>query len=290
MQRFGLQPANYTAQKLLCTSSGSIKTSAQTTHKPEKHNQIKDLRSNTKHIMEAPYKLQDVQEVSRMVKALDLARKEKRKGGFSCKKTTFNVKGSQNGIQLDSWRMQEWDYKRPDLPTYARGLFTTQSSRKEPEIAVRGYDKFFNVDEVNETKWPTILAKTKGPYELTLKENGCIIFVSGLEDDTLVVCSKHSTGDRSDVQLSHASAGEVRLEQQLAAIGKTKVDLARELRRRNVTAVAELCDDSFEEHILAYGPDKAGLYLHGVNLNLPEFATYPSNFVQEFAAKTHSTS
>ncbi|KAK7398366.1 tRNA ligase [Neonectria punicea] len=233
--------------------------------------------------MAAPYIPQDVREVSKMLGALDLARKEKRRGSVAVKKTTFDVKGSQDGIQVDSWRMQDWDYKRRDLPTYARGLFTTRTRRNEPEIAVRGYDKFFNTDEVHETKWSNILTRTQGPFELTLKENGCIIFIAGLEDDTLIVCSKHSTGDRNDITVSHAGAGEVRIEKQLAAVGKTKADLARELRKRNVTAVAELCDDSFEEHILAYTPDKAGLYLHGLNLNLPEFATYPSTFVQEFA-------
>ena len=232
---------------------------------------------------EAPFKEQSVEDVSRMLKGLEEARKNKGKGKLSVKKTTFEIKQSRDGIQVDSWRMHDWDYKRRDLPTYARGIFTTKTHKNRPEIAVRGYDKFFNVNEVNETKWPSILAHTQGPYELTLKENGCIIFVAGLEDETLLVCSKHSTGDRSDVDVSHASAGEKRLEQQLAALGKTKADLARELRQRNVTAVAELCDDSFEEHILAYGPDKAGLYLHGINLNLPEFATYPSANVQEFA-------
>ncbi|KFA75033.1 hypothetical protein S40288_06590 [Stachybotrys chartarum IBT 40288] len=233
--------------------------------------------------MDAPYTPQDVQDVSRMLEALESAGGQKRHGGHSVKKTTFRVKGSETGIHIDSWRMQEWDYKRPDLPTYARGLFTTLRRGNEPEIAVRGYDKFFNVNEVNETKWDNIISRTQPPYELTLKENGCIIFVAGLEDGTLVVCSKHSTGDRNDTELSHASAGEKRLERQLAALGKTKADLARELRRRNVTAVAELCDDTFEEHILQYGPERAGLYLHGMNLNLPEFATYPSSHVQKFA-------
>ncbi|PNP59565.1 hypothetical protein THARTR1_00738 [Trichoderma harzianum] len=233
--------------------------------------------------MAAPYVEQDVSAVSQMISALEAARKDKRHGGFACKKTTFKIKSSRDGIEVDSWRMQDWDYKKKGLPTYARGLFTTKTSRNAPEIAVRGYDKFFNVNEVNETKWDMVLRNTKGPYELTLKENGCIIFVAGLEDDTLLVCSKHSTGDRSDVELSHARAGEIRLEKQLAAVGKTKEDLARELRSRNITAVAELCDDSFEEHILAYENEKAGLYLHGINLNLPEFATYPSNLVQEFA-------
>ncbi|KAH7310404.1 RNA ligase-domain-containing protein [Stachybotrys elegans] len=233
--------------------------------------------------MAAPYIPQDAHHVSRLLAALELASKSgKRQGGFSVKKNTYQVKGSARGIRVDSWKMSDWDYKRRDLPTYARGLFTTRDTR-QPEIAVRGYDKFFNVDEVHETKWSNIMTQTQSPYELTLKENGCIIFIAGMEDDTLLVCSKHSTGDRGDTEVSHASAGEKHLERQLAALGKTTADLARELRQRNATAVAELCDDSFEEHILAYGPDKAGLYLHGINLNLPEFATYPSTHVQEFA-------
>jgi tRNA ligase len=234
--------------------------------------------------MEAPYIPQSEQEVASLLRDLETAVKQgKRKQGFSVKKTNFAIANSPSNITVSSWRMQDWDYKRPDLPTYARGLFTTKTSHGRPEIVVRGYDKFFNTDEVPATKWSNILGRTKGPYELTLKENGCIIFVSGLEDDTLLVCSKHSTGDRGDIAVSHASAGEVRLERQLAAMGKTKSDLARELRKRNVTAVAELCDDTFEEHILAYEGDKAGLYLHGMNLNLPYFRTYPSPLVQSFA-------
>lgn len=227
---------------------------------------------------------QDVQETAQMVRALEAGRKNSGgHGKFKVKRNTFDVKGSRDGLTVDSWKFNDWDYKKRDLPTYARGLFTTRNSRNEPEIAVRGYDKFFNVGEVRETDWKNIMTQTKGPYELTLKENGCIIFISGLEDGTLLVCSKHSTGDREDADLSHAVAGERHIEKQLAALGKTKADLAAELRRRNVTAVAELCDDSFEEHILAYGEDKAGLYLHGMNLNLPVFVTYSSPHVQDFA-------
>lgn len=226
---------------------------------------------------------QDEHQVAELIKQLDTASKDKRKSSVSVRKTAFDVKGSTVQQKVYSWRFQDWDYKKKDLPTYARGLFTT-NTRKVPEIAIRGYDKFFNTGEVSETKWENIISKTAPPYELTLKENGCIIFVAGLDDDTLLVCSKHSTGDRPG-QISHANAGEAWLEKQLAAIGKTKHDLARELRNRNATAVAELCDDEFEEHVLAYGPEKAGLYLHGLNFNVPEFATYPSTEVQEFAVK-----
>ncbi|KAI0380567.1 tRNA ligase [Hypomontagnella monticulosa] len=234
---------------------------------------------STMETSEAPYCAQDPQEVANVVKGLGNHAGK----GFKAKKTTFHIKGSRDRISVDSWRLHDWDYKKPNLPTYARGLFTTKNSRGDHEIVVRGYDKFFNVNEVSETKWDRIIKNTKGPYELTLKENGCIIFISGLEDDTLLVCSKHSTGDRSDIDVSHASAGERWVDKQLATIGKSREEFARELRRRNVTAVAELCDDSFEEHILAYGPDKAGLYLHGININVPEFMTYPSDQVQKFA-------
>jgi tRNA ligase len=234
--------------------------------------------------LKVPYLSQDPHETATVINGLDeCSKKGKGRGGFHVKKTKYAVASSPTGITVDSWRFQDHDYKRRDLPTYARGLFTTRNKQGVPEIAVRGYDKFFNIGEVRETAWEHIFERTKGPYELSLKENGCIIFISGLEDDTLLVCSKHSTGDRSDIAVSHANVGERHLEAQLERLGKTKQDLARELRKRNATAVAELCDDSFEEHILAYGPDKAGLYLHGININVPEFMTYPSPLVQKFA-------
>ncbi|TVY81999.1 tRNA ligase [Lachnellula suecica] len=233
----------------------------------------------------APYAPQDVQDVQTLLQNLEANTKKDHKAGkktFSCKKTGFNVDGSPNNLVVHSWRFQDWDYKRPDLPTYARGLFTGKNEKGQPEISVRGYDKFFNTGEVNETQWRNVENNTKGPYELSLKENGCIVFISGMHDGTLLVCSKHSTGARTG-ELSHAKAAEAWVHKHLAAIGKTRGDLARELRKRNATAVAELCDDDFEEHILAYGKGIAGLYLHGININLPEFMTYPGDQVQAFA-------
>lgn len=232
-----------------------------------------------------PYASQDIQEVQTLLYGLEQGTKGGRgakKKTFSCKSTSFNVADSPSKLAVTSWRFQDWDYKRDDLPTYARGLFTGKNERGQPEISVRGYDKFHNVDETSATKWNNIEKNTKGPYELSLKENGCIIFLSGLHDGTLLVCSKHSTGIRTD-GVSHAKAAEKWVDKHLATVGKTRKDLAKDLRRRNATAVAELCDDEFEEHILAYGKDDAGLYMHGVNINLPEFMTYSGAQVQDFA-------
>lgn len=228
---------------------------------------------------------QDPHEVRQLVQSLEAATKRSRsesKKTFGCKKSSFAVAGSQN-ISVHSWRFMDWDYKRSDLPTYARGLFTTKLKDGRDEICIRGYDKFFNVDEVNETRWRNVETNTRGPYELSVKENGCIIFISGLEDGTLLVCSKHSTGKRADTPLSHAQAGEQWVERHLSKVGKTVKELALELRRMNVTAVGELCDDRFEEHVLAYDEDAAGIYLHGLNYNLPEFTTLPGSEVHRFA-------
>ncbi|EXJ58843.1 hypothetical protein A1O7_06273 [Cladophialophora yegresii CBS 114405] len=228
---------------------------------------------------------QDPHQIAQLVQILEASKskgKPRGKKSFSCKKTTFEVEGT-HGITVDSWRFQEWDYKRDDLPTYARGLFTTHRSDGTPEICIRGYDKFFNINEVASTQWRNIEQETAGPYELSVKENGCIIFFSGLEDGTLLVCSKHSTGTRSDVNESHANAGEKWIKRHLESVGRTTRDLARRLREMNATAVGELCDDRFEEHVLEYPPEAAGLYLHGINFNLPEFATLSGPEVHEFA-------
>ena len=232
---------------------------------------------------------QHPEEVAELIDNLEAAsnnKTAKNKRSFTCKKSTYAVATSSSGndVLVDSWKFNDWDYKRRDLPTYARGLFTTRQRDGTPEIAVRGYDKFFNVDEVTKTRWDYIEEDTRGPYELSVKENGCIIFISGLEeDDTLLVCSKHSTGSRDDVDTSHAQAGERWVERHVTAVGKSAKDLARELRSMNVTAVGELCDDRFEEHVLAYDENSAGIYLHGINFNLPQFATLPSADVHRFA-------
>jgi len=230
-----------------------------------------------------PFKLQDPGEVNALMELLDRAQAEKKNvAKFFCKKKTYPVEGST--IPVDSWKFQDREYKKKILPTCARGLFTCKNpATGDWEIASRGYDKFFNIDEVEETKWAWIEGNTKPPYELTLKENGCIIFISGLPDDTLLVCSKHSLGPGQDPEKSHAALGERWVDRQLEKLGKSRAEFAKALREANVTAVAELCDDSFEEHILPYEGDRAGLYLHGVNLRLPKFATYSAVDVKQFA-------
>ncbi|TPX36659.1 hypothetical protein SmJEL517_g01344 [Synchytrium microbalum] len=208
------------------------------------------------------------------------------------------------GIHVYSYNCNEWLYKKADcpFPTMARGLFVRNlnegpASDKDKkrtddddrngnwEIVIRGYDKFFNVNEVQATTWSWLQANTTAPYEVTTKENGCIIFMSAVKGH-LLVTSKHATGPaRSADAKSHAQVGEEWMDRHLASVGKSRAELAAFFEQHHVTAVFELGDDDFEEHILEYPPERRGLFLHGINQNTPEFASWPSAELVPFAEK-----
>jgi tRNA ligase len=185
----------------------------------------------------------------------------------------------QENYTITSYNIKEHVYRSGTLPVMARGLFTRYVNGKQ-EICIRGYDKFFNIGEVPQTKWSFLEQNTKGPYEMTLKENGCIIYVSAVEGHILVT-SKHSLG-KMEGRVSHAQKGEEWLHLHLKKSGKSAKDLADYLGKEKLTAVFELADDEFEEHVLAYPKEKSGLYVHGLNDNQAEFRSRPFSEVEAF--------
>ncbi|KAI8335620.1 RNA ligase-domain-containing protein [Blakeslea trispora] len=189
-----------------------------------------------------------------------------------------------NGENWTSWTMRETVYRRKAsvFPTMARGLFTRER-QGQFEVMVRGYDKFFNVLETSATQWPALASETEGPYEVTAKENGCIIFIAALSSEKVVVTSKHAIPLIQDDSQAHAGVGYRWLLTHLASVEKSEADLAHWLSQHQITLVAELCDDAFEEHVLAYAEKKRGLYLHGVNYNTVELETLASVQVQQLA-------
>ncbi|KIM36560.1 hypothetical protein M413DRAFT_449100 [Hebeloma cylindrosporum] len=210
------------------------------------------------------------------------------------KSTAYEATIDGADAKIQSWKMNEFKYHDvpSPFPTLARGLFTreldTQGAKKY-QIVVRGYDKFFNIGEVPWTTWESLEAHTAAPYILSLKSNGCIIFIAAVTPTQLIVTSKHSMGAvDSSVQsqsMSHAQAGEVWLKQYLTKLGKEEKDMAQELWDKNWTAIAELCDDNFEEHVLGYPPEKTGLHLHGLNVRSRHFITEDPEVVDDFAER-----
>ncbi|KAI8854019.1 RNA ligase-domain-containing protein [Chytridium lagenaria] len=204
----------------------------------------------------------------------------------SIRKTSHHIPHMPS-VTITSYTCPENLYAKdpPILPTLARGLFVRNREAGglkvrgggKYEIVTRGYDKFFNVGE---TKWTTrenLQTRTVGPYEATLKENGCIIFLSAVDND-IVVTSKHSIGP-------HAEKGREWLDRHVENSSATKKDLVDFLTEHKVTAVFELADDDFEEHILEYPVGRRGLYLHGINENTPEFVAWPHEKLVSFAQR-----
>lgn len=112
----------------------------------------------------------------------------------------------------------------------------------------------------------------------------------------------NTNGDEEDHQArQHAEVGREWLKKMLRTRGKTEADLARRLWDANSTAVLEvsssfriegesrlilrcqLCDDSFEEHVIATPVHWTGLHLHGLNHNTPHFSTAPPSEVTALA-------
>ncbi|KAI9031679.1 RNA ligase-domain-containing protein [Phycomyces nitens] len=191
---------------------------------------------------------------------------------------------TRDGTAVKSWRVEEKIYKSHGdiLPSKARGLFTVNENGIN-RVVMRGYDKFFNVGETTETQWETLQAETEGPYDVTLKENGCIILISALSDSSVVVSSKHSIPKTQDEKTAHAGVGYNWLLKHLASVNMTERNLASWIYPKNITLVAELCDDAFEEHVLEYEPSNRGLYLHGINYNTMEYHTIPIDTVRQVA-------
>lgn len=92
-----------------------------------------------------------------------------------------------------------------------------------------------------EAQWSSLEAHTKPPYTLTLKSNGCIIFIAALTPEKLLVTSKHSLGHLANVNgETHAEVGERWLRMHLKQAGKTEAQLAATLWEKKWTAVAEV--------------------------------------------------
>ncbi|ORZ23344.1 RNA ligase-domain-containing protein [Absidia repens] len=195
---------------------------------------------------------------------------------------TFQI----DGTKITSWTMQDHLYKKSFYPTHARGLFTTCDDDGQYRIKVRGYDKFFNINETKMTQWSALEKETEGPYDITAKENGCIIFIAALSSTSIVATSKHMIPDPKDDAASHGGVGYRWLLKHLETVGRAPEDLAAWLWTYRVTMVAELCDDEFEEHVLPYRTNNnksRGLYLHGINYNTMALHTLPMDVVHQVA-------
>ncbi|KAI9292576.1 hypothetical protein K502DRAFT_275601, partial [Neoconidiobolus thromboides FSU 785] len=176
----------------------------------------------------------------------------------------------------------------------ARSLFTTNYNNDDYKVILRGYDKFFNINETPFTSWDFLKNNITGPCEITTKENGCIIYATNFNEqsfklddrlnkyDRLLVASKNSI-DLNNIKIAHHQMGIYWIRKHLKKSENELGNLLKFLKLFDITLVFELCDDQFQEHVLPYPPHESGLYLHGINFNRLELVTWPSEYVTKVA-------
>lgn len=167
---------------------------------------------------------------------------------------------------IDCFVVRDWVFPPKErVATTARSLFMIEN-----EIVARGYDKM-----------KKITRPTEFPMTVSVKENGSVILISGLSSGRILVCSRTRTCYDTTITRNHAARALHHLENQMRLEGTTTTKLAEFLYERNLTAMAELCDDFFQEHIFSY--PVGDIILHGLNYNTSDFHTLPMEDVNLFA-------
>ena len=161
-----------------------------------------------------------------------------------------------------------YDKKWNKQTTKARGLFiNTENGR----IVARSYDKFFNMNEMPETKFDMLQHKLKFPVTAYVKENGFLGMVSYNPDtDDFFISSKSDPqGDFSAYMRS-----------MFYQVGENLDELKEYMKNNDVTFVFECVDMKNDPHIIKY--DKSRLFLLDVVKNKMQFEKLPYSKLVQF--------
>lgn len=182
--------------------------------------------------------------------------KEKKFGSIS----SFN-------FSREAFNNQVWN----ERTVKARGLYL---NTKEEELVCRGYDKFFAVDKVEETKYDNLKNKLKFPVQAYIKENGFLGLITlNKETNDLFITTKSDPTGNSAIWLREMFYEKTSKE------GRKK--LKEYLSTHNETLVFECVDQIHDPHIIEY--ENSNLYLLDVIKNEFELSKMPYPKLQEFA-------
>ena len=151
-----------------------------------------------------------------------------------------------NVISLNFTKDVFFDASWDEVTAKARGLFVDKDTR---EVVARGYDKFFNVGEREETRLNNLLASMTFPVGAYVKENGFLGLLGyDAKTNDLFLSSKASPdGEFSD----HFR----RIFNNLVPEGRREA-LRRWLRDNEACAVFEVIDPKNDPHMIDYASDQ----------------------------------
>ena len=140
------------------------------------------------------------------------------------------------------------------IAVHSRGLFVKEDNGKYSVLG-RGYNKFFNINEMKETKIESLVENITFPLTAYEKHNGYLGLLV-VDNDELVFSSK-STTHKNQYNNDYALDFKRIMEEKLT---KTQLDnIKNELKLGNLTAVFEVISPEFDPHIVKYDHDNVVL-------------------------------
>ena len=129
----------------------------------------------------------------------------------------------------------------------ARGLYVDTVANK---VVARAYNKFFNLNERNETKVENLKSSLKFPVKAYLKENGFLGLISVYNDEFFFA-------SKSSIESEHAKIYMKNLfDKQFAEGSDERARLKDFLKEANATMVVEVVDIENDPHIIEYKESK----------------------------------
>lgn len=160
------------------------------------------------------------------------------------------VKGENDvyacNFSRDAFKNQRWD----EYSSKARGLFLDGNGK----VVARGFEKFFNLGENEQTTRENIDKRLKFPVRVERKENGFLGLVSAREDGSWRFWSKSGQTDYSYL-IEH-------LFKQTLDIGQEEA-LWNIVHDADVTLAFEVIDQESDRHIIKYDTSRL-VFLHAI--------------------------
>lgn len=142
-----------------------------------------------------------------------------------------------------------------DLTCKARGLFI---DTKNDKVVARGYEKFFNVNEVKSTELEHLLHTFKGKITCYKKENGFLGILSLVNNELFLASKSTNKGEFADYFKKIFDKSEI-----------NKDKLIEYLKNNDVSLAFEVIDIENDPHIIKY--DKSKIVLLDIIYNEYEF-------------------
>jgi len=141
-----------------------------------------------------------------------------------------------------AFQKKQWD----DQTIKARGLFM---DTRDGSVFMRGYEKFFNVNEVNQTRMVNLKEHLEFPIMAYVKENGFLGLISyDKNKDELCFATKSvldSYGDENDYVI-------IFKDNFYNEVQERHLELKEYLKRNDVTIACECVDPFKDPHIIEY--------------------------------------